>query len=688
MNPLYPPKPLNADAVSITPSVQFKKEVVGVVYTIVLFFAVYLLLVIGAVLLSIACFYLGYSLIVAMPKFLTLVIGLGLMAVGLSLVYFLLKFIFAKRTTDNSQRVELKESEQPRLFAFIRTLTKETQTPFPKKIYLSAQVNACVFYNSSFWSMFIPVRKNLEIGLGLVNAINMGEFKAVMAHEFGHFSQRSMKLGSFTYNVNQVIYNMLYENNSYTNFLNAWGSLDGILAIFASITVGIARGIQWILKQVYMVMNKRYMSLSREMEFHADAVAASVSGGNNLVTAFHRIELASASYNHVLAKVNEAIERKQASQNVFADQLVVMQQTSLRHGLSLQQGLPVVTPAFLTSRFPSRINYKDQWASHPTNQDRTERLQQLGLDAAVTDTPAWAIFDQPEALQLRLTNHIYNTAQVAVDGFQLYAADEFKQRYEDNEAAWSLPPVYKDFFEGYYPYLAQLPAANATTAIAWSTIDTTANRHLKDQLARTTADLQIVEAIAKGDTGIKYFDFDGTKRSAGDAAEVATLLRTETASLQQRRQELDQELLTWLMQENREGLPLYRKWLLLDQQLANPATAIMNTVQLFSDPNLTIGRLQGQIDEITEIREPALRTLWQHLLDEQVLQAADPLHTEITAFMATRYVYLTGSDFNNEAFNHLLRTVSNTEHWIAKQKIAAFRAWLQPTVPTQPTLPA
>lgn len=160
MNPVYPPKPLNAAAISITPTVQFKKEVVGVVYTIVLFFAVYIALVIGAILLSIGCFYLGYAIIVAMPKFITLAIGLGLVAVGLSLVFFLIKFIFAKRTSDNSQRVALTETEQPRLFAFIRELTKETQTPFPKKIYLSAQVNACVFYNSSFWSMFFPVRKN------------------------------------------------------------------------------------------------------------------------------------------------------------------------------------------------------------------------------------------------------------------------------------------------------------------------------------------------------------------------------------------------------------------------------------------------------------------------------------------------------------------------------------------------
>ena len=112
--------------------------------------------------------------------------------------------------------------------------------------------------------MFFPVRKNLQIGLGLVNTLNVSEFKAVMAHEFGHFSQRSMKLGSFVYNVNRVIHNMLYENKGYSNFLQGWANLDGVFALFAAITAKIAQSIQWILKQVYGLVNKNYMGLSRE----------------------------------------------------------------------------------------------------------------------------------------------------------------------------------------------------------------------------------------------------------------------------------------------------------------------------------------------------------------------------------------------------------------------------------------
>ena len=65
----------------------------------------------------------------------------------------------------------------------------KTAAPLPHRVFVSHEVNACVFFNQSFWSLIIPAKKNLLIGLGLVNRLNLTEFKAVLAHEFGHFSQ-------------------------------------------------------------------------------------------------------------------------------------------------------------------------------------------------------------------------------------------------------------------------------------------------------------------------------------------------------------------------------------------------------------------------------------------------------------------------------------------------------------------
>jgi len=413
-------KPIAATTASarlqqIEPSAEFKKKVITALLAIASFCLVYILLIAAAVILAIICVYAGGFVIALRPSFLTLSLGLGLIALAGSVLFFLIKFIFASTKNYNPSRVEISETEQPMLFAFIRDLTTETGTRFPKKIFLSPDVNACVFYNSSFWSMLFPAKKNLEIGIGLVNSVNVSEFKAIMAHEFGHFSQKSMKLGSLTYNVNKVIYNILFENSGYTDFLSAWAKIGNVLAIFASITAAIARGIQGILREMYKVVNKSYMGLSREMEFHADAVAASVSGGNNMISALARIEVASGCYDTALNKAGEWLKENRVAKNVFTNQLTVYKGVAKEHNLPLQNGLPAINARFIERFSKSRINYKDQWASHPSFTDRKANVEALNMHSDTDETSAWSLFNNATALQEQMTANLYRSITLEKD---------------------------------------------------------------------------------------------------------------------------------------------------------------------------------------------------------------------------------------------------------------------------------
>lgn len=675
MNTLYPPKPLNADSVSIAPSANFKKEVAGVLGSIILFFTVYVLLVIAATWLAISCFYWGVGIMAAMGSFIGIVLGLGLMALGVSIFFFLIKFVFAEKKSVNDSRVEVTEAEQPRLFAFIRALTTETQTPFPKKIFISPQVNAAVFYNSSFWSMFFPVKKNLEIGLGLVNAINMGEFKAVMAHEFGHFSQRSMKLGSFTYNVNQVIHNMLFDNDGYSKALSTWGSIHWATAIFARITVFIAQAIQWILRQMYTLVNKRYLSLSREMEFHADAVAASVAGGNNLVTALNRIELASNCYQEAVSSLNDSLSRKEASRNLFANQQVVMQQFAQTHVLPLSNGLPVITAAFTASLQNSRINFKNQWASHPTNKEREAKLNALGLAVTTTETRAWELFEGPTVLQEQLTANLYQHANIAVAELTYYDAVAFKQEYETTAAAWRLPEAYRDFFEERIPEPSLLDTTSQEV-VNWETINTPENRALPKLYKHTEADLKLMEAIVADNSGIATFDFDGQKYKTKAAGPLVAQLRNETAALKQQLDALDKQLLTWLYRQHPGGFAAFEQLTHLHTAFEKVAKEIMNVLNVFYTSNqLTVDQVNQHIDTLKNTHEPAFKAVLQQLIDHRLIRN-ETLKKEVELFLINRYVYFTGNSFNNEALNSLQQLMQQVAEWIAKQRFAAFKAWI------------
>jgi len=689
-NNLYPcaPAGVSPEKLAVTP--EFRKQVSAVIVSIILFAAVYILLVIAAVALAITCCWLGINIIIALPKFLTLMIGLGLMGVGISVIVFLVKFIFAVAKDENSRRVEITEEEQPRLFAFIRRLTEETQTPFPKKIYVSPDVNACVFYNSSFWSMFLPVRKNLEIGLGLVNSINVSEFKAVMAHEFGHFSQKSMKLGSFTYNVNRVIHNMLYENNSYTAFLSAWGNIHGYLSIFAAITVKIAQGIQWILRGMYKFINRNYMGLSREMEFHADTVAAGVSGGNNLVTALSRIEVAGSCYATALGNADDKLKENKFARNIFTNQLTVLQSLAAEYQLPLRNGLPEISYSFVQSFSKSRINYKDQWASHPTLAERKEHLDKLEIEAIPDSNSPWLLFDKPEALQERLTKDLYRAVTLKDDARE-YDGQEFESWYAGQKEAYALPEVYKGFYDNRYIQIKDWNLQAGETqndpepAGTFEDLFNEETGQLQSSISRQEKDLGTVKAIKDRRLEVSSFDFDGVKYSWKDADTVIQALENDIAALTARQQTLDKEAYRFFIRKavDKELVRrLYRSFHSISRQYdeyAELVNAMLKAINPFYAGGITLEEVKSIVGSLKEKYEPALKKAYQQMMDDGAISQAgeSELYDALKAFSEKNYLYFVSGQFQNEELNELRGLAIRTAEHFNKRKFAAYKRMLE-----------
>lgn len=160
-------------------SKEFKNQAAKAILAINLFALTYLIILLLAILLTGLCIAGGVSLIVIKPMFGTIALGIGLASLGVLILIFLLKFIFISHKVDRSHLIEINEQQEPELFKMIREIVQIVGTNFPKKVYLSSEVNAAVFYDSSFWSMFFPVKKNLLIGLGLVNTVTKEELKAI-----------------------------------------------------------------------------------------------------------------------------------------------------------------------------------------------------------------------------------------------------------------------------------------------------------------------------------------------------------------------------------------------------------------------------------------------------------------------------------------------------------------------------
>lgn len=514
-------------------STSFKKMTTKAILSIVLFLVVYVILLAVAIGLTALCVIGGLYVITARPSFLTLMLGIGLASLGFFILAFLFKFMFKKHKADRSHLTEITKETEPKLFHFIESIVNEAGTDFPKKIYLSPEVNASVFYDSSFWSMFFPVKKNLQIGLGLVNTITEQEFKAILAHEFGHFSQRSMKVGSYVYYVNQVIFNMLYDNDTFDKMIQKWANTSAYFSIFLMISVKIIEGIQWVLKKMYELINITYLALSREMEFHADEVAANVAGILPLQESLLRMDLVDASYNAVIDFYGDKIAQGFKSRNIYKEQEFVLEFLAKDSKLQFKNNLPIVTLLDISKFNKSKLVIENQWASHPSVEDRCSNLDRVNVYKEYSNQQlANTIFCDIESTQEKLTSKLFASIE-NVDTFKEFTLKEYKNEFQNQFEKNTFNKIYNGYYDNKNPNYFDINKLEKPLVI--NSLETLFSKEKIDMVYDFIAlknDEVLIENIADKKLNIKSFDYDGHKFKAKNAIELIPEIRKNVENLE------------------------------------------------------------------------------------------------------------------------------------------------------------
>ncbi|MFN8349548.1 MAG: M48 family metallopeptidase [Spirosomataceae bacterium] len=547
--PFYPQSPQIADYSFLNPSPQFVAKVRSTVTGIFLFFIFYLLLILFAIGLLYCCGLAAMWMLALSINKITIVLGVGLICLGLMFFVFLFKFIFSIKKDENNQRVEITRNQHPRLFEFIDQLTEDVQAPKPQRIFLTPEVNAAVFYNSSFWSLFLPVRKNLQIGLGLVNCVNLSEFKAIMAHEFGHFSQRSMKVGSYVYMVNRVIYNLVYEYDSWDRMLDEWAASNSFWSIFAKLTRGLVNLVRGLLRKAYELLNERYMGLSREMEYNADLVAVSAVGNEASISALRRISFGDIAYQQTLEHLNSLVSESKRSDNIYPFQSALLTRLANEMNIELSHDLPIMTEDVQKKMTPPhRVYYKNQWASHPDQTERENNINTVQIKAEFREDSPWQLFNEVEKWQKTLTEKLYEGVPAQENSqWSFVEKNDFLQHIEDSEARAKLPEQYQGFYtrrwlNDFNPKeLSEQPGIYPS----FDEIFTTKNRQLIDKLFINREDYETLISIQNKSIKVKTFDFDGQKYETEDIDTVLSALKVEMNQQESLYQNLEEKAFLW-----------------------------------------------------------------------------------------------------------------------------------------------
>lgn len=327
----------------------------------------------------------------------------GLGAAFLAALMFRALFFVKRSGTD--RLLELRPQDQPELFAFLHRLADKAGAPRPHKVFLSADVNASVFYDLSLLNLLVPSRKNLLIGLGLVQALNLGEFRAVLAHEFGHFGQRAMAVGRWVYVAQQIARHLVVHRGKLDEVLQRVSQWDLRIAWLGWGLRLVVWSVRSLVESAYRAVDLLQRALSREMEMNADLVAVALTGSDALIHALYRLQAADDAWSRAMTF---AMGEKQAGRRV--DDLFALQdQIQQRLASLLQQpdhGRPPPLPEDPAGHriFQAQMAQPPRmWQSHPPSHEREANAKRQYIHAPIDDRPAWGLFEEAAALRVQVT---------------------------------------------------------------------------------------------------------------------------------------------------------------------------------------------------------------------------------------------------------------------------------------------
>lgn len=442
MYSMYPKSPKCIPPTFTNISRDYKKKVWLAFVSLCIFVLMYLLLVSW---FSYQSYYLVSSAMYGSnDSFFAYVFG----ACSIFISLFLLKGLFFVNRKSDENRFEITAKEQPELFKFIYTLADEAGSPRPYKVFLSAEVNACVFYNLSLLDLILPTNKNLEIGLGLVNVLTLGELKAVIAHEFGHFSQKSMMLGTWVYVAQQVASHFIHQRDGFDSFLRGLSSIDFRIAWIGWILNLIVWSLRSILEIVFRLVVIAQRSLSREMEMHADKVAVSLSGSDELIHALYKLNSGDICWESSMEFANDEFIEDRLIENIFEIQSVLLEKFRKIYSDETFNDPPEIPSGNQKNHRvfkEEKFHPPKMWATHPSNFEREKNAKSEYVYVELDKRSSWDLFEKQTELKVEMTKHLLNYWKPNEKATLINTADSLQNLHAKYDKE-----VYRDVYKGTY----------------------------------------------------------------------------------------------------------------------------------------------------------------------------------------------------------------------------------------------
>jgi Zn-dependent protease with chaperone function len=450
----YPPSPTDYPDELTSPGRDSASQIAAVLAGLFLFLVVYVGLILG-------CLAIVLLMTTRLHRLPYPVLWIVASIIATAFAFLLIKGLFNRAVPDQNMHLEIDDEDQPVFFAFLRRLTDEIGAPMPHRVFVTPEVTAAMIQEVSLLNLIVPPKKDLLVGLGLVNSVNLSEFKAVMGHEFGHFSQKTSRMQAYVYVANRVMMNLIGGEDWLDRLIQSARrhakynhNASGLAAGAFAMTVG---GIVWAVRKLmlglFYVINFASLSLSRKQEFHADRIAASVAGSNAIVHALYRLKFAEESFGEAVRQLEVASQHK-----LYTSDLFHQHTTAAAHLRKVRKkprlGLPPVLKGPRDGRDINVFREDDDdsdipemWSTHPKNFDREENAKAIFVPAEIDDRSPWLLFADPETLKERATWKFYRMVFGTKKSAELASSNEVQAFLDDEHAEVTSDPKYHGAYD-------------------------------------------------------------------------------------------------------------------------------------------------------------------------------------------------------------------------------------------------
>ena len=208
-----------------------------------------------------------------------------LLLCGIVLAATILWSLAPRRDNFKPPGPRLEPASQPRLIAELESIAKALNEPLPREVYLIPDVNAWVAERGG--AMGMGSRRVMGLGLPLMQMLTISQFRAVLAHEFGHYYGGDTRLGPLVYRTRDAMVRTL------VNLTNPSAPIQAMqkIAVAHLAHVLVIAG----LKAYWTLFLRATQMVSRKQELRADELACSLAGSQALIDGLCAIHKASAA---------------------------------------------------------------------------------------------------------------------------------------------------------------------------------------------------------------------------------------------------------------------------------------------------------------------------------------------------------------------------------------------------------